>query len=64
MIPLTEEQIDAIAEKAAEKALAKVYEEVGRSVVKRILWIVGAVALGLISLLSLKSGHLPPIEPP
>lgn len=64
MIPLTEEQIDAIAEKAAEKALAKVYEEVGRRVVKRILWIVGAVALGLISLLSLKSGHLPPIEPP
>lgn len=64
MIPLTEEQIDAIAEKAAEKALAKVYEEVGRSVVKRILWIVGAVALGLMSLLSIKSGHLPPIEPP
>lgn len=64
MMPLTDEQIDAIAEKAAEKALAKVYEEVGRRVVKRILWIVGAVALGLISLLSLKSGHLPPIEPP
>jgi hypothetical protein len=64
MMPLTDEQIDAIAEKAAEKALAKVYEEVGRRVVKRVLWIIGSVALALMALLSAKTGHLPPIEPP
>lgn len=42
MKELTEEQIEAIAEKAAEKALKKVYEEVGRSTVRFAIWIVGA----------------------
>jgi hypothetical protein len=44
---LTEEQIDAIAERAAERALAKVYEQIGRSVVTKILWVLGAAALAL-----------------
>lgn len=43
---LTEHEMEAIAERAAERALQKVYAEVGRSVVNRVLWIVGAVALG------------------
>lgn len=46
--PLTEEQIEAIAEKAADKAVAKltdhVYREVGRGVVSKFLWICGAIA--------------------
>ena len=51
-IQLTDEQIDHIAEKAAEVAFKKIYEEVGRSVVKKIFWIVGAGALGLMILMS------------
>jgi hypothetical protein len=48
---LTEEQIEQIAEKAAEKAIEKltshVYQEVGRSVVSKIFYIIGACAIGL-----------------
>jgi len=48
---LTEEQIEQIAEKAAEKAIEKltshVYQEVGKSVVSKLFYIVGACALGL-----------------
>lgn len=44
---LTEAQLDYIADRAAKKALESVYAEVGRSVVKRFLWIVGAIALGV-----------------
>lgn len=43
--PLTESDIERIAEKAAGRALEKVYSEVGRSIVTRALWIVGAAAL-------------------
>lgn len=50
-ITLTDEEIDIIAEKAAEKAVAKmttaVYREVGRTIVQRFFWIVGLSALGL-----------------
>lgn len=48
---LTEEQIDQIAEKAAEKAIEKltthVYQEVGKSVVSKLFYIIGACAVGL-----------------
>lgn len=48
---LTDEQIERIAERAAEKAVAKltdhVYREVGRNVVSKFIWIVGALAVGL-----------------
>lgn len=48
---LTEDQIEMIAEKAAEKAIEKltshVYQEVGKSVVSKLFYIVGACALGL-----------------
>lgn len=43
---LTEEDIDRIAERAAEKAFEKVYAEIGRSVVKKFLWIAGAIGIG------------------
>jgi hypothetical protein len=43
--PLSDEQIELIAERAAEKALEKVYASVGKSVVHKILWLVGAAAL-------------------
>ncbi len=48
---LTEAVIEDLAEKAAEKAIEKltnhVYQEVGKSVVEKFLYIVGAGALGL-----------------
>lgn len=43
---LTEADIERIAEKAAERALEKVYSQVGKSFVTKILWICGAAALG------------------
>ena len=49
--PLTESQIEEIAERAANKAVAKltehVYREVGRNVVQKFTYIVGAVAVAL-----------------
>lgn len=44
---LTEEQIEAIAERAAERALQKVYAEIGKSVVSRLLWVAGAAVLAV-----------------
>lgn len=47
--PLTDAQIDKIAEKAADRAVAKitdqVYREVGKGVISRFTWIVGALAV-------------------
>lgn len=50
--PLTDEAyIEEIAEKAAEKAIEKltahVYQEVGKSVVSKALYIIGAASIGL-----------------
>ena len=48
---ITEDQIEEIAEKAAEKAIEKltgdVYKAVGKSVISKFLWIVGASAIGV-----------------
>jgi hypothetical protein len=55
---LTPEEVDAIAERAAKKALEHVYAEVGKSVVRRLLWIIGTVAVGALILLAGK-GALP-----
>lgn len=49
---LTENDIDHIAEKAAEKALQKVYAQVGQSVLKKLAWITGIVVIGLFMWLS------------
>lgn len=46
-MPLTDAQIEAIAERAAEVALNKVYTEVGRSVLKKLAWLAGAAVIGL-----------------
>ena len=48
--PLSEDQIEEIAEKAAEKAIEKltgdVYKAVGKSVVQKMVWILGAITVG------------------
>ena len=53
-VQLTDEQIEAIAERAAEVAFKKIYEEVGRNVLKKLAWLTGAAVLGLAFWLS---GH-------
>jgi len=51
MQDLTEAQIEEIAEKAAQKAINKltnhVYQEVGKSVVSKLFYIVGACSIGI-----------------
>jgi hypothetical protein len=42
--PLTESQIDEIAEKAARRALQIVYAEIGQNVLRRLAWLVGLVS--------------------
>lgn len=49
---LTEADVDRIAEKAAERALEKVYAEVGKSVSKKLMWIMGVVSISLVVWLS------------
>lgn len=48
---LTDEQIEQIAEKAAEKAVDKItkeaYAAVGKSVVSKFTWAVGVIAVAL-----------------
>jgi hypothetical protein len=55
---LTDEQIERIAEKAADKAVAKltdhVYREVGKGVVQKLFYIVGAITVA--AFLWFKSG--------
>lgn len=46
-IQLTDAQIEAIAERAAQVALEKVYIEVGRNVLKKLAWLTGAAIIGL-----------------
>ena len=50
---LTQDQIDAIK----EAVLASVYEEIGRSIVKKVLWALGAISLTGIAWL-VGSGHV------
>lgn len=54
---LTEDQINNIADRAAERALEKVYSEVGKSAVKFVLWVVGAAVLAALAYLG-ASGKL------
>lgn len=57
-VELTEAQIDMIAERAAERALEKVYAQVGKSVLTKMMYLVGA-ALGAIVIVLAASGKLP-----
>ena len=49
---LTEAEIEHIAERAAEKAIQKVYSEIGRSVAQKIFWVLGVVTVGLFMFVS------------
>lgn len=45
---LSDEQIELIAEKAAEKALLKVYANVGKGIINKLAFILGACAIGIL----------------
>lgn len=49
---LTDLEVDAIAERAAEKAIVKVYEQIGRSVAEKVFWFIGVVVVGMLVLVS------------
>lgn len=55
--PLSDEQIDFIAERAAQKALDKIYSEVGRGMLTKLAWGSGIVMISLFIWLA-KSGKL------
>lgn len=44
--PLTTKDMEAIANAAADRALEKVYGQIGKSIVTRIFWLAGVAALG------------------
>jgi hypothetical protein len=50
--PLTEAEMDAIAERAADRALKKVYEQIGKSVAQKIYWFIGVAVVGMMMLLA------------
>lgn len=52
---LTDEQVEAIR----EAILRSIYEDIGRSVVKKILWTLGALFFALLTWAGFK-GYLPP----
>lgn len=49
---LTNAEIDKVAKRAVDMAFQQMYEEVGKNVVRKVLWIIGVVAIGLAMWLS------------
>lgn len=49
-VELSDEQIEAIAERAAEKAIEKMtteaYATIGRGVVNKLMWMIGVITVG------------------
>ena len=49
---LTEAEMDAIAERAADRAIRKMYEQIGISVAQKVYWAIGIVVVGMMMLLA------------
>ena len=49
---LSEAEMDAIAERAADRAIRKMYESIGKSVAQKIYWAIGIVVVGMLMLLA------------
>ena len=49
---LSEAEMDAIAERAADKAIRKMYEQIGKSVAQKVYWGIGIVVVGMIMMLA------------
>lgn len=50
--PLSEAEMNAIAERAADRAIEKVYGQIGKSVAQRIYWFIGVAVVGMIFLMA------------
>jgi len=50
--PLTDAEMDAIAERAADRAIRKMYEQIGKSVAQKIYWFIGVAVVGMMMLLA------------
>jgi len=46
---LSEEEFEAIAKRASQLTMQHVYEEVGKSVIKKLIWFIGLAVSGLIA---------------
>jgi hypothetical protein len=49
---LSEAEMDAIAERAADRAIRKMYENIGKSVAQKMYWAIGIVVVGMVMLLA------------
>jgi hypothetical protein len=49
---LSEAEMDAIAERAADRAIRKMYEHIGKSVAQKMYWAIGIVVVGMVMLLA------------
>ena len=54
---LSDDQIERIAERAAEVALERVYTQIGKSVVSKVLWLLVAASLAVVAWMN-GAGHL------
>ena len=48
VVTLDDAQVHLIAERAAQKALQHVYEEVGRTVLRKVAWVIGVAVFALL----------------
>jgi len=53
-IRLTEDELDYIIKGVKKQALDEIYAEIGKGLVKRLLWLFGAGGTGLMAYLSYK----------
>lgn len=42
-LPITDAQLDVIVERAVEKVFDRIYADVGRNVVKKLIWALGLI---------------------
>jgi hypothetical protein len=50
---LTEHEIEHLVERVTERVVENFYTEVGKSVVKKFLWLVGIITIGIAAWLGL-----------
>ena len=49
---LSEADMDAIAERAADRAIRRIYEQIGKSVAQKVYWAIGVAVVGMMMLLA------------
>lgn len=57
--PLSEAQMDLIAEKAADRALQKIYADIGQNLLKKMAWFAGVIFISLALFLAGKGALKP-----